>query len=110
MSAQQPPLPASQVILTRVDHASRIFYQCDPAPDWPQPAFPIAAAVAEDPFVQQLALLTASNMAGLGNEAYRLFVGYVLAAYHDYQYVHVARTSTLGQEMVQEWEQYHNID
>jgi hypothetical protein len=50
--------------------------------------------------------MISGNMAGLVDEGYRLFVGYVLRAYHNYQYVVVARTSELGQDMVWEWEDY----
>jgi len=104
MSAQRPP--ASQVILTRIDHASRTFYQCDPAPNWPQPDFPVAEA--QIPFLQQVVLMLGGNMAGLAAERYRLFVGYLLAAYHNYQNVVVDRMSELGQDVVREWEDYAN--
>jgi hypothetical protein len=95
---------ATQYRLLKIDHENKIFYQCDPAPGWPQPTFRLDAA--EDPALQFIVTALPSDMSALLDEEYRLIVGYVLSAYHSYRYEYVQRASALGQQMVREWEEY----
>jgi hypothetical protein len=103
MPAQRPQ--SSEVILTRIDHDARKFYQYDPSPNWPQPAYRLE--VTENDDLKQFVLYLASNMSGLLNEEYRLIVGHILIVEHGYEDCKIEHTSALGQQMVWDWD-HHN--